>query len=134
MPPTKKNETTQEEGPRSFARVLEGLNDGEAHRDLSDELFELVNKLQDEALARDTEVKGELIFKVTLKVGPQGRAHTTYEVKSKAPPRKTSAGIMYVTKAGNLSAENERQPVLPGIRAVGPARELDEDRAPAKEA
>jgi hypothetical protein len=133
MPPTKKTED-REEGPRAFARVLEQLNDGEAHRDLSAELFELVGKLQDEALARDSEVKGELSLKLVFKAGPHGRVETTYEVKSTAPPRKTSRGIMYMTKAGNLSVENERQPVLPGIRAVGPARELDEDRAPAKEA
>lgn len=133
MPPTKKTED-REEGPRAFARTLEALNDGEAHRDLSDELFELVKHLQSEALNRDSEVKGELTFKLALKVGPAGRASTTYEIKTKRPPRKTSTGIMYLTKAGNLSAENERQPVLPGIRAVGPARELDEDRAPAKEA
>jgi hypothetical protein len=124
----------KDEGPRSFARILEGINDGEAHRDLSDELFELVKKLQSEALSRDAEVKGELTFKLALKAGPHGRVQTTYEVKSKAPPRKTSAGIMFMTKAGNLSIENERQAVLPGIRAVGPARELDDDRAPAKEA
>lgn len=36
MPPTKKTED-REEGPRAFARTLEALNDGEAHRDLSDE-------------------------------------------------------------------------------------------------
>lgn len=124
----------KDEGPRSFARILEGLNDGDAHRDLSDELFELVKKLQGEALARDTEVKGELMFKLALKAGPHGRVATTYEIKAKAPARKTSAGIMFMTKAGNLSLENERQPVLPGIRAVGPARELADDHAPAKEA
>lgn len=135
MPPIKPApEPPKDEGPRSFARILEGLNDGDAHRDVSDELFDLVKHLKTEALARDAEVKGELNFKITLKVGPQGRASTTYEVKSKKPPRKTSAGIMYVTKGGNLSIENERQTALPGIRAVGPARELDDDHAPAKEA
>jgi hypothetical protein len=124
---TRKNETTtHEEGPRAFARVLEGLNDGEAHRDLSEERFELVGKLQNEALARDAEVKGELTFKLKLKADARGRVHTSYEVKTSPPARKTSAGIMYMTKAGNLSVENERQPVLPGIRAVGPAREIGE--------
>lgn len=126
--------TDKEEGPRSFARIIEQLNEGDAHRDLSDELHKLVLKLQDEAYARDAEVKGELTFKLVLKAGPHGRVSTLYEVKSKAPPRKTSAGMMFLTKGGNLSVENERQVALPGIRAVAPAREVGTDTAPAKEA
>ena len=69
------------------------------------------------------EVKGEFTFKLSRsKAGRTGACRRPYEVKTKAPLRKTSAGIMFMTKAGNLSVENERQPVLPGIRAVGPAR------------
>lgn len=46
----------KDEGPRSFSHILTGLNDGEAHRDLSNELFELVKKLVTEARNRDTEI------------------------------------------------------------------------------
>jgi hypothetical protein len=113
------------EGPRSFARFIEALGQGDAHRQISDELFALGNSLQDESLARDVKVKGELTIKLKFVAHPNGMVATDYEVKRKDPTKSTTPGVMWLTKGGNLSSENVRQPELPGIRPA--PRAADDD-------
>lgn len=108
----------KDEGPRSFARFIESLADGAACSELSEELFGLSNKLQDESLARNTPVKGELTLKIKLAADPRGMVAIHYDVKRKDPVRPTSAGVMWLTKGGNLTAQNPKQLELGALRQV----------------
>lgn len=118
--------TTNQEGPRSFARFIESLADGAANSQLSEELFELARKLQNEAQMRDVAVKGELTLKIKLSADPMGMVGVLYDVKRKDPTRPTRVGVMWLTKGGNLSAQNPRQPELPNIRQVKAREEVRE--------
>lgn len=111
------------EGPRAFARFVEALGQGDAHREMSEELHILGNRLQDEALGRDRKVKGELVVTFKFTAHPNGMVATDYVIKRKDPTKSTTPGVMWLTKGGNLSPENVRQPELPGIREVRPAHD-----------
>lgn len=119
-----------DEGPRSFSTLLGQLADGEAERDLSEQLLELTKKIQDEALARGDEAKGSLSLKIVITADHKGVATVTYTVDVKHPKRKTSAALYWLTKAGNLTPENPRQTKLP-LRDVSSARVVRDAAADA---
>jgi hypothetical protein len=123
--------TKKEEGPRSFARFLELLADGAAHAQLSGELMELGKTLRAEAYHRDAAVRGELTLKIKFTAQAGGSVGIDYEIKSKVPPKRTAHGAMYLTDAGNLVADNPRQPNLPGVLREVPREPLRNDDAPA---
>ena len=108
----------KEEGPRSFGVMISGLADGRANSQISEALHDLVKAGNAEALARDADVNGELTLKLKLKFTPRGIVGLAYDVKSKAPPKRTASAHMFVTEGGNLSPQDERQPELPNLRAV----------------
>lgn len=112
----------EDEGPRSFSTLLGQLADGEAERDLSEQLLELTKKIQDEALARGSEAKGALSLKIAITADHKGVATVTYVVDVKHPKRRTSAQLYWLTKGGNLTPENPRQTKLP-LRDVSGSRE-----------
>jgi hypothetical protein len=116
----------KEEGPRSFAVFLRQLAENRADAEISQELHDLVKLGRHESLARDAKVKGELSLKLKFDFAPNGVVGVTYEVKVKAPPKKTSSGHMFVTDGGNLSPKDERQLDL-GLRDVS-RNESDELR------
>lgn len=121
----------KEEGPRSFATLLSQLAEGRALPEMSEEFHNLVKQGNAEALAREANMKGEFTLKLKLEFTPRGIVGIAYEVKAKAPPKKTSSGHMFVTDGGNLSPKDERQLDL-GLRAV--SAESDELRAVHAEA
>lgn len=124
--------TEKQEGPRSFARFLEQLGDGDVHQELSDELYELGRQLLTQARARLQEVKGTLTLKLKFKADPKGVVDIDHVVEVKVPKPKRAAATMFLTKGGNLSVENPRQPLLPGIREVAlPAETVREVDAPS---
>lgn len=108
----------KEEGPRSFAVFMAQLAEGRAAAHVSDELHALVQAGAAEALAREANVKGELTLKLKLDFARNGVVGITYDVKVKAPPKRTASGHMFVTDGGNLSPQDERQPELPNLREV----------------
>lgn len=116
----------KEEGPRSFGVMISGLADGRANAQISEELHELVKAGNAEALAREADVSGELTLKLKLKFTARGIVGLTYDVKTKKPSKRTASAHMFVTDGGNLSARDERQQELPGLREV--PRERDELR------
>lgn len=120
----------ENEGPRSFARFIEALGEGDVHAELSQELFELGRKLLSQARARMANVKGTLVLKLKFDADPKGVVDIEHSVEVKVPKPRRAAATMWLTKGGNLSPENQRQQVLPGIREVtAPAaapRELED--------
>lgn len=116
----------KEEGPRSFVHLLSALADGRANAQLSKELHELTTRLRDESLDREAVVKWKLTVELSFTAAPNGVVGVAFDVKTKFPPKKRASGHFFMTEGGNLSATDERQPDLPGLREV--KRENDELR------
>lgn len=133
---TTTTEPTKEEGPRSFAKFIHDLADGECESETSYELHELMKRCQEEAAARGVKVKGSLTFKINFNVeqsAKQSIVQIGYEVTAKAPKRRTSPATFWLTKNGNLTAHNPAQQKLALREVTGPdqreARDVGE--APA---
>lgn len=125
------NQIPPEEGPRSFARFVEAVADGELASELSEELFELVRYLEGEATARQSTSSGLLTLKLKITVDDRGYARVTHDVATKRPKTRRTEALMYVTKGGNLVRENPRQQSLP-LRDVSKRPEV-RDLATGKE-
>lgn len=117
------------EGPRSFARALEMIADGELIHDASAELQALLKRLRSEAEHRHQAVKGRLTLTLTLNVEPHGLVDIRPALTTKAADRKLARGTLWLTPHANLTPNNPRQQALP-LREVQPpaaARELDDE-------
>lgn len=108
----------EREGPRSFGVFLNGLAEGEAMAACSHGLHELVEKLQEESVDQNKELRGELRLTIQLIADPKGYVAVGYDLATKAPKPQRSGSIMWITKGGNLTLENPRQQKLP-LREVG---------------
>lgn len=110
------------EGPRSFARFVEGVADGELHRLLSEELFKLGDQLQCDADRLNIKAKGTLTIKLNLSVDPRGVAGVEWDIDGKPPKHKHPAAQAWITPGGNFVFENPKQTKF-DLREV-PKREL----------
>lgn len=110
--------TEKAEGPRSFARFIEALGEGDVHSELSEELFELGRQLLAQSRARNASIKGTLTLKLKFVASAKGVVDIEHAIETKVPRPKSAGSTMWLTKAGNLSPENTRQQTLPGIREV----------------
>lgn len=129
-------EKTVEEGPRSYSRFLEMLDDGEAHTTVSEDLHELTKTIRDEALARHGSAAGSITVVINLKCDEVGTVEATYESKTKLPKRKSSKTIVWLTKSGNITPENPRQQKLPLREVPGgrsDVRDLGDDKPNVRE-
>lgn len=117
-----------EEGPRSFALVLQQVADGQCHIDASEELHALLAECARVANATRGEAKGELLLKLSFSVEaePSSLVSVKYSIKTKAPEKKRPAGLFWLTKGKNLSQQNPRQQQLP-------LREVNKDMPPPVE-
>lgn len=102
----------QAEGPRSFAVTLQQLADGEAHGELTEALYELLDACTTKASQTNGSGSGELIFKLKIKVDARGQAGLAYEVNTKIPKEKRAPAHMWITAGGNLTPQNPRQQTL----------------------
>ena len=109
------------EGPRSFTRMLEALNDGVLCHELSLEQFKLLKLLFGEAQesGADTTSKGELHLILRYEVGNDHTIDINAEIKKKEPKKRRNRTTAWVTPAGNVSFEYPRQENLPGVSLVG---------------
>ena len=130
-----KKKPPDEEGPRSFARVLELLDGGAAHSQLSADLQHLGITCKKEAVAQNGKVKAKLTFTLTMEVEPRDdTVALKWASKVQEPTRKTGGSIFWLTKGGNLSREAPKQLSL-SVRVVetdGEARDVGAE-ADAKE-
>lgn len=115
------------EGPRSFSRFIEQLGEGDVHSELSEELYDLGKQLLAQSRARDTNVKGTLTLKLKFDANPKGLVDIEHAIVVSVPKPKRAGSAMWLTKSGNLSPENQRQPLLPGIREVAAPAEAGRD-------
>jgi hypothetical protein len=125
MSKDKKTDEPAEEGARSFLVFLRDLGEGEAESELSYQLHELCKRIQEEASAQGSKVRGALSLKLRIVAEPKGPVGISYDVETKSPKRKTSPAVMWLTKGGNLTPDNPRQQRL-GLREVGGTREVRE--------
>lgn len=98
--------------PRSFARFLEQLADGETHAEASDKLHELARELEDAAEQRGS-ASGTLTLKITLSTSGKGMMDVRGAVETKAPKNPSAKGVFWLDDRGNLVTENPRQAKLP---------------------
>lgn len=104
----------QNEGHRSFSKLIAELGDGEAHVELSRALNHLCSKLRREAQQQCKDQRGELSLKLTLVTSPDTMTFAIgYEVKVKEPSPRRPGSVYWLTKGGNLTVENPRQQALP---------------------
>lgn len=111
-------DSKSDEGPRSAMRFLETVGHGQCAMDLSTELNELGRKLRDKWADIGGEHKAELSLKLIFKMDEDGVVKVSYDVKGKPPVDHRPGSIFWITKGGNFSIENPKQPDLPGIREV----------------
>lgn len=100
------------EGPRGFSPLLQHVDDGDLHDELSRELQRIAQVCRDHARRFQRPAKGTLTLTLTLTaagdtVGVRG------EVKTKEPKATRAGSVFWMTPAGNLTVENPRQQKLP---------------------
>lgn len=117
--------TKEEKGPRSFARFIELVSEGEANMDASLALFELGNALQNESLRLNQKVKGELTLTFKMSCDARGVMGIDFDVKTKVPKKKRATAQAWVNKDGNTVFEPPRQIKLPLREVGGPAEALE---------
>ncbi len=108
-----------DDGPRGFAVIVQEIEDGALHAEISDALQKLNRALDEHVSAYETTARGELVIKLTLKAEPNGTVAVHGEVKTKTPPKRKRGQVFWLTKGNNLSPENPRQTKLP-LRDVTP--------------
>lgn len=126
-------ETT--EAPRGFAVLVQQIEDGDLHAEISAAIQALNGKLDDYVRAYESTAKGEITIKLAFTAHPNGTVGVHGTVTSKAPPRKKRGSVFWLTKGNNLSPENPRQTKLPlrEVPSAAPVRDLPADvQAPAR--
>ncbi len=122
-------EQKTEEGPRSFAILLNKLADGDAERDVSQELHKLLKELVHQATTQNREVKGSLELKLKFVADPRRTMKIGYDIKRTDPAKPRPSAVMFVTPGCNLTEDSPRQEQFP-FRDVN----QNKDQGPAKEA
>lgn len=124
-----------EEGPRGFAVVLQQVDEGSLHGELSETLQKVTRELAEYADKFTTVAKGAITLTLGFAVDPNGTVTVEGDIKTKLPKARRARSLFWLTKGHNLSAENPRQTKLP-LREVpsnrDKAREVAEGSAPAR--
>lgn len=108
------------EGPRSFAHIITQLGGGDVHRDLSDDLHELMRAVQDQVqhIEGSTKIRGEMSIKIKLTADAYGVCGLDVDSSIKKPKRRRPTRQAFITAGGNLTTEHPRQTELP-LQEVG---------------
>lgn len=110
----------KEEGPRSFARVLEQLGSGDALPDINESFHELLVALRTQAMAQQSDVKGKFVLGLGITVDEKGVVGIVYDVKVTEPKPRRPGSVFWITRGGNLTVENPRQVKLPLVDVKAP--------------
>ena len=121
------SEKTEQTGPRSFAVFVHDLADGDANRELSEELHELIQGLAKDAYARNAKSKGKLITKFDVSVDPRGVVTIGWDVETREPKPPRTGGVMWLDGKGHLTAQNPKQQKLPLVEVNKTQRFADFD-------
>lgn len=112
---TEKIKKPEEEGVRPFDATLRSLDEGSVHNELSKEMHKLVGELYELALngvGAGKPVRGAITLVLDIGVSANGAAVLKGDVKVKSPKLVRTPSVMFITKGGNLSTENQRQQKL----------------------
>jgi hypothetical protein len=108
----------EDEGARGFGVLLQQLDDGAVHADLSETLRKVAGELSDIA-NQVGKAKGTVTLKLSLAAEDNGMVFIDAEIASKTPKMKHARAAFWLTKGNNLTPENPRQQKLP-LREVAP--------------
>lgn len=120
--------------PKAFADFLLKVADGDAHEQLSQDLFELSKVIVAQSRAQVKPVKGSLTLKISL-VGDGNVLDVSYEIDRKEPKARRPKSVFWVDKFGNFVEHDPKQTEL-GFREVGRtrgAREANDDAGAPRE-
>lgn len=101
----------------NFAQVLQMIEDGRLHQQLTDDLREMVATMSDHAAEHDGKAEGEIAITIKLKLEAQ-MFELKPEVKTKAPKPKHSKTVFWATPQNLLTRTNPRQMDMFGDRPV----------------
>ena len=114
---------------RPFADWLREQAGGKSHDELSDALFDLVQRV------RDTGKKGSVIY--TISVGPMKGDKDVLviddQIKLKLPEHDRKASLFYTDKTGNLTRNDPNQLTFESLREVGDGQVVDTKTGELKE-
>ena len=122
-----------DEGTRSFTRVLDQINHGQAQVDMSEELQEVCTSLMKQARLHKAEVKGKMTVTLDLLMTPHGEMRITCGSKSGINKPKSHGSTTWVTDQGNVTFKNPRQTELPLHDVDDPAAGAPRDIGDSKE-
>ena len=94
---------------RPFTEVLRELGEGSTESELSEALWDLVQRVQ------DTTKAGSLTLTLAVGFDGYGRLTIKDEVKLKLPEFNRPVTAFFVDKTGNASRRDPNQPVIPGV-------------------
>lgn len=123
------------EGPRSFAVFMRQLADGDAEREASAKLHELLAALREEAEAAGGAAKGGLTLKFDVKVDKLGQVTINYDVTPKYPKPSRPEARVWLNEGNNVIFENPRQAKLfpREVEVTGKIREVSVKAHEARE-
>lgn len=107
----------KDEGPRSFARFIEQVDDGQAVADISAEMHKLCLKLS-KICENQQKAKAKMTLGITFEMLQNGDVNVDYDVKLSEPKQVRNSSRMYVTKGGNLTVVPQKQMSLGFPREV----------------
>lgn len=120
-----------DEGARSFAVIVQQVDEGALHGELSEQLHALTTYLSDYAEKYGCEAKGKLTLTLSLKAKSNGTVDVVGDVTKKEPKAPRAGSVFWVTPGNNLSPENPRQMKLP-VREVPAAPKAEARDVPAE--
>lgn len=94
---------------RPFRDVLSELGEGQTERELSEALWDLIQRVE------DTTKAGSVTLTLSVAFDGHGRLVVKDEVKVKLPEYNRPTTSFYVDREGNASRRNPGQPEIPGV-------------------
>ncbi len=125
--------TPKDEGARGFAVLVQQIDDGMLHAELSEVVQEISGELSKHAINTGGVAKGSITLTLNLSAKANGTVSVEADVKTKRPKAKRPGSVFWLTAGDNLSPENPRQTKLP-LREVprAEAREVTDTVTPVK--
>jgi len=115
------------EGPRGFSHLLQQVQDGELHAELSENLQQLMKDLRLYSDRFQRDAKGNITLSLNVTVHGNGSVSIMGDVKMKTPKTPRAPSTFFLTPGNNLTLENPRQQRLPLREVPIPKREAPRD-------
>lgn len=121
----------EDEGTRSFAVLLQAVDEGALHAELGEAVQHVTKELSKIVDLGAKNAKGTLTLKLSFDARANGTITLTGDVTTKTPKPVRGGSVFWATKGNNLSPENPRQQKLP-LREV-PASQRRTKELPAED-